>query len=175
MSCFPPDNRKECRRRAALLQGLLRLLLRVEIFLDHQRHLEDDRVIELAQIESRQLFNLFQTVDEGVAMYEELSRGLGDVEVVFKELVDCVERLLIQRLDRVFLEDLAEEHFAQGRRQLVDDAADAEVFVVNDGLLGVEDLADLDRGLGLLVAVGKLAQVLRDGADADSIGEYSAS
>ena len=60
-------------------------------------------------------------------MDEELSGRLGNVEVVFKELVDGEEGLLIQGVDGVLLKDLLEEHLAHHRGQLVDQPADAQV------------------------------------------------
>ena len=100
-------------------------------------------------------------------MHIELARRLGDVEVVLEEAVDRVERVVVERFDRVFLERLGEEHFAQRDRQLIDDAADAEVLIVDDGLLVFEDLAHVDGDLRLFVAVGQLAQMAGRRADAD--------
>ena len=86
-------------------------------------------------------------------MDEQLSGRLGDVEVILEELVDREQRLLIERVDGVLLEDLGQENFTQGRRQLVDQSADAKVFIVDDGFFGVEDLADLDGNLRLFERV----------------------
>ena len=57
-----------------------------EILADHERDLENDGVIELAQVETGQFFDLFETVDQRVAVYEQLARGLGNVQIVFEEL-----------------------------------------------------------------------------------------
>ena len=97
----------------------------------------------------------------------ELARRLRNVEIVLKEAIDRVERVLIERLDGVFLERFGQEHLAQRRRQLINDAADAEVVIVNDRLLVFKHLADLDGDLRLLIAVGQLAQVVGRRADAD--------
>ena len=51
-------------------------------------------------------------------MDKQLSGRLGDVEVILEELVDREQRLLIERVDGVLLEDLGQENFTQGRRQL---------------------------------------------------------
>ena len=72
------------------------------------------------------------------------------------------------------LEDLLQEHLAQRRRQLIDQAADAEVLIVDDKLLGVEHLADLNGDLRLLVGLGKVAQVARHRADTDDDGALAA-
>ena len=70
-------------------------------------------MIELAQVETGQLFDLLETVDQRVAVYEQLARGLGNVQIVFEELLDGEQGLLVERVDRTLLEHLAEEHFAQ--------------------------------------------------------------
>ena len=108
-----------------------------------------------------ELLDLLQTVDQRVSVDEQLAGGLGDVQVVLKELVDGEQRLLIERVDGVLLEHLGQEDLAECRRQLIDQAADAKVFIVDDGLFGVEDLADLNGDLRLLVGVGQLAQMAR--------------
>ena len=103
-------------------------------------------------------------------MDEQLSRRFGEDEVVLEELVDRKERLLVERVDGVLLEDLLQEHFAQCRRQLINEAADAEVFIADDVLLGVEDLADLDRHLRFLIGLREVAQVRRHRANTDDHG-----
>ena len=89
-------------------------------------------------------------------MDEQLPSGLGDVQVVLKELVDGEQRLLIQRIDGVLLEHLLQKHLAQGGGQLIDQAADAQILVVDDIALGVEHLAHLDGDLGLLIGLGQI-------------------
>ena len=100
-------------------------------------------------------------------MYKKLSRSLRYIQAVLKELVDGEQRLLIERIDGILLEHLGQEDLTERRRQLVDEAADAEVFIVDDRLFRLEDLADLDGDLCLLVGIGQLAQMLGDRADAD--------
>ena len=87
-------------------------------------------------------------------MDKQLSGRLGHVQVVFEELVDGKQGLLVQRVNGIFLEDLLEEHFAQGRGQLINQAADTQILIIDDVLLGVEDLAHLNGDLGLLIALG---------------------
>ena len=92
-------------------------------------------------------------------MDKQLSGRLGDVQIVLKELVDREQRLLIERVDGVLLEHLGQEDLAERRRKLIDQAADAEIFIGDDRFFGVEDLADLNGDLCLLIGVGQLAQV----------------
>ena len=148
-------------------RSVLGCILRVEVFFDHHGDLEHYGVVKLAQVQAGDLFYLLKPVHQGVAVDVQLAACLRYVQVVLKELVYRLQRVRIQGLDGVLLEDLGEEHLAQGGRQLVDDAANAEILVVDDGLLSVEDLADLDGDLGFLIPVGQLAQVVGRRADAD--------
>ena len=138
-----------------------------QVLLDHEGDLEGDGVVELPQVQAGELLDLLQPVDQGVAVDEELPGGLGDVQVVLEELVDGEEGLLVQGVDGVLLEDLHQEHLTQGSGELVDQPPDAQVLIVDDILLRVEDLAHLNGDLGLLVALGQLPQVQGHGADAD--------
>ena len=124
-------------------------------------------MVKLAQVQAGDLLYLLKPVHQGIAVDVQLAACLRYVQVVLKELVYRLQRVRVQGPYGVLLEDLGEEHLAEGGGQLVDDAADAEILVVDDGLLGVEHLADLDGDLGFLVAVGQLAQVVSRGADAD--------
>ena len=103
------------------------------VFLDHQGDLEDDGIVKFAQVKASQLLDLLKTVDQRVAVDEQLARGLGDVQAVLKEHIDGKEGLLIERINGVFLKDLGQENLAQRRRKLIDQTADAEIFVVDDG------------------------------------------
>ena len=42
-----------------------------QVFLDHERHLEDDGVVELPEVQARELLDLLQAVDQGVAVDED--------------------------------------------------------------------------------------------------------
>ena len=99
-------------------------------------------------------------------MDKQLAGRLGHVQVILEELVDGEQRLLIQGVDGVLLEHLLQEHLAQGGGKLIDQAADAQILVVDDIPLGVKDLAHLDGDLGLLIRLGQLTQMLGHGADA---------
>ena len=106
-----------------------------KVLFDHERDLEGDGVVELTQVESRELLDLFKTVDKRISVDEQLARRFREDQVILEELVDREERLLVERIDRVLLENLLQEHFAQCRRQLINNAADAEVVIVDDRLL----------------------------------------
>ena len=107
----------------------------IQILFYHHGDFKNDGVIKFPQIQPGELLDLLQAVDQRVAVHIQLARGLGDVEVILKKLVDRLKRILIERLDRVLLEDLVEEHLAQRGRELIDDAAQAEVLIIDDRLL----------------------------------------
>ena len=115
-----------------------------KVFSNHERYLKYDRVIELTQVQTGQLLDLLKTVHQRIAVYEQLTRGLGYVQVVLEELLNREQRLLIEGVDGILLEHLGQEDLAERRRQLIDEPPDAQVFIVDDGLLRVEHLADLD-------------------------------
>ena len=70
-----------------------------QIFLDHQRHLKDDGIIEVAQVKAGQLADLLKAVDQRVAVNEQTAARLGDVQVVLKEALDREQRLGIEGVD----------------------------------------------------------------------------
>ena len=57
-------------------------------------------MVELTQVQAGQLLDLLQTVHQGITVDKQLTRSLGNVQVVLKELIDGEQRLLIQRVDR---------------------------------------------------------------------------
>ena len=101
-------------------------------------------------------------------MYKELSRGLRNVEVVFEEALDSEEGLLVEALDAAALEYLLEEHFAEGRRKLIDKTGDAEVIIAYDSALGVEYLGDLKGRLCFLEGTRQILDASNGGADTDN-------
>ena len=103
-------------------------------------------------------------------MDKQLPGRLGHVQIVLKELIDGEQRLLIQGVDGILLENLLQEHLAQGGGQLIDQPADAQILIVDDIALGVKDLAHLDGDLGLLIGLGQIPQVQGQGADAHEHG-----
>ena len=96
-------------------------------------------MVKLSQIQAGELLDLLQTIHQGVAVDEELSGGLGHIQVVLKELVDGEEGLLIQRINGVLLEDFRQENLAQSSGQLVNQAADSQVLIVHDALFRVKE------------------------------------
>ena len=86
-----------------MLRSILHRLIG-EILLDHESHLEDNGMVEFAQIETGELLDLFQTIDEGISVNKQLAGSLGDIQVVLKELLDGEESLLVERLDGALLE-----------------------------------------------------------------------
>ena len=81
----------------------------VEVLLDHKSYLEHDSVLEFAQVKTGELLDLFKSVHQSVAVYEQLTRGLGNVEVVFEEALDGEQGLLIEALDGTALEYFLQE------------------------------------------------------------------
>ena len=75
---FPQGYFRENQQRSAGAVFYVNLLaLRVnaaagQVLLDHQRHLEGNGIVELPQIQTRQLLDLLQTVHQGVAVDEQL-------------------------------------------------------------------------------------------------------
>ena len=66
-----------------------------KVFSNHERYLKYDRVIELTQIQTGQLFDLLKAVHQRIAVYEQLARRLGHVQVVLEELLNREQRLLM--------------------------------------------------------------------------------
>ena len=75
-----------------------------EVFLYHQRDLEDYRVVEFAQVEPGQLLDLFQAVNQRVAVHKQTAAGFGNVQVVLKEALDGEQRFRVKRINAVLLE-----------------------------------------------------------------------
>ena len=80
--------------------------VRGQVLLHHQRHLKDDSVVKLPQIETRQLLDLLQAIHQGIAVNKQLTAGLGNIQVVLKELLNGEKGLVIQAFDGAFLKDL---------------------------------------------------------------------
>ena len=147
-----------------------------QVFAYHQSHFEHNRMVELTQIQAGQLLDLLQTVHQGVTVHEQLTGGLRHIQIVLKELVDGEQSLLIQRVDGILLEHLRQEDVTQGGGQLVDQAANTQVLVVHDALFGIEHLTHFDSGLGFLVSIRKLAQMLSHSTDTnDGLDEQLAA
>ena len=61
-------------------------------------------MIEFPQIQTGELLDLLQTINQSVTVNEQLPGSFGNVQVVLKELIDGEQGLLIQRLDGVLLD-----------------------------------------------------------------------
>ena len=72
------------------------------------------------------------------------------------ELIDGEKRFLVKRINGVLLEHFLQEHLTQDSGQLINQSADAQVLIVDDGLLVLKDLAHINGSLGLLISIGKL-------------------
>ena len=103
-------------------------------------------------------------------MDEELPGRFRDIQVVFKEAVDGKQGLLIQGVNGVLLKDFLEEHLAKGGRQLVNQAANAQVLIVDHIFFRVEHLAHINGNLRLLIGLGQIPQMGGNGADAHHHG-----
>ena len=58
-----------------------------QILADHQCHAEHDSMVELTQIQTGELADLFQTVDQSVAVYEQFPGSLGTFRLFSKNLL----------------------------------------------------------------------------------------
>ena len=56
-----------------------------KVFLDHHGDLEGDGVIKLTEVKSRQLTDLFKSVNKRISVDEELSRCLGTLRLFSKK------------------------------------------------------------------------------------------
>ena len=69
------------------------------------RHLEGNGVVKFPEIQPGELLDLLQTVYQRIAVDKQLAGRFGHVQIVFKELVDSEQCLLIQRVNGVLLKD----------------------------------------------------------------------
>ena len=100
-------------------------------------------------------------------MNKELSRGFGNVEVVFEEALDCEQGFVVEGFDRALLEYLLKEGFAEGCGEMIDKSCDTEVIVAYDILFGVEYLTYFDSYLRLLEGTCKILNAHNGSTDTD--------
>ena len=124
-------------------------------------------MVEFSKVKTRELLDLLKAVHESISVYEKLSRSFRNVQVVLKELLYSKERFVVERLYAAFLEHLFEESFAEGGGQVVYQPCYTEVVVRNYHLIGVEYLADFERGLRFLKAARKISYAFYYRAYAD--------
>ena len=98
-------------------------------------------------------------------MDEQLPGRLRNVQVILEKPVNGEQRLFIQRVNGVLLENLLQKHLAKRRRQLVNQPANAQVFIVNHILLRIENLAHVNGNLRFLIGFCQIPQVHGNGAD----------
>ena len=154
--------------KCAVKSGYEIVITGAEVLLDHEGYLKHDSVVKFAQIQPGKLLDFLKAIYQGISVDKELSGRFGNVQIVFKELIDSVESFLIEGIDGVLLEYLIEIHLAKSGGQLIDKAADAEVIVMNYHLVVFKYLADLDSHHCLLIALSKLAEVAGNGAYTDN-------
>ena len=125
------------------MQGLSLIFLVIQIFHiinDHQCDLEGQCIIEAAQVQPGALLDLLNTIHQSVTMYKQLSGSLRHVQIVLKELVQCIQCLFVKVVRYIVSEDLFDEDFAQIHRKLIDQSSDSQCAVRNYFLLCIEDL-----------------------------------
>ena len=75
-------------------------------------------------------------------MHKQTAAGFGNVQVVLKKALDGEQRFRVQRINAVLLEYFAQECFAQGGRQLINQAGNAQVIIADDLLFGIKYLTN---------------------------------
>ena len=65
-----------------------------QVLLDHQRHLKDDGIVELTQIQTGQFFDLFQTIHQRVAVDKQ-----GSIESLDQETLFTIQRFFENNLN----------------------------------------------------------------------------
>ena len=86
-------------------------------------------MVELAQIQTGQLADLLQTINQSIAVDKQLPGSLGNVQAVLKELIDGKQSLLIQRIQGILLEDFPQENLTQGGGQLINQTANTQILI----------------------------------------------
>ena len=141
--------------------------LTVEILLNHKSNLEGYSVVELTKIKAGELSDLLKTVNEGVSVYEELSGGFGNVEVVLEEALYGHKSFTVERLKRSLLEYFLEEDLTKSGGELINKSADAEVLVRHNGTLNVKYLAYFKSNSCFLVSLCKILELFYDRGNTD--------
>ena len=62
-------------------------------------------MVKLTQVKSCYLLYLFKSVDQSVAVNKQLSRSLRNIEVIFKETLNCEQGFLVEAFNRAALEN----------------------------------------------------------------------
>ena len=83
-----------------------------QVLLDHQRHLEGDGVVKLPQVQSGELFDLLQPVDERIQVDEKLSRCHRNIQAVFKKFINCRLGFFVKLINGISGKYFFQEHLA---------------------------------------------------------------
>ena len=79
----PKDSKiKLYKGEEASLQFMLSCVSGGQVLANHQRNLKDDGVIKLTQVQTGQLLDLLQAVNQSVAVNKQLPGGLGNVPLI---------------------------------------------------------------------------------------------
>ena len=92
-------------------------------------------------------------------MHKQLPGGFGNVQVVFKELVDGCEHFLIQFLRNGVTENLLDENSAQVNGKLVNQTSYSQCAVRHNILFRVENLANIQRHFRFLIGFGNVLKL----------------
>ena len=104
------------------------ILLRIQILQivdHHQRNLEPESIVKIADIQTGLLLQLLDPVNQRVAVNEKLSGRLGYVQIVLKEAVDGRKRLCIQIIRYILTEHFVNKYIAQVGGKLIDQPSNA--------------------------------------------------
>ena len=113
----------------------------------HQSNLKRDCIVKFSEVKSCQFFDFIQAVNESISVNEHFSRGFGNVQIVCKEALNRGKRFSVQSFDGAFFENFVEEHFAKCGGKLIDQSANAEIIVADDGFIRIEHTADFESCL----------------------------
>ena len=89
------------------------------VFYHHQGDLKGNRVFKHSQVQSRAFLEFVQPVYQSISVNIKLSGGFGNIQAVFKELVDSYQSLFVKIIRRLVLKDFLNEHLAQRYRKLI--------------------------------------------------------
>ena len=89
----------------------------------------------------------------------QLTACFGYVQVVFKEFIYRCQCFIIEIIHRQSMQNLLDEHPAQRQRQLINQATDAQLFIVHDIFIRLKDFANLQRHLRFLIGTGNILQI----------------
>ena len=88
------------------------MLYIIHVFNYHQCHLECNGIFKGTKIEVCHLLDLVKPVYKGISMDVQLSRCLGNIQVILEELVDGNDSLIIKIRRHLSVKYLLDEHLA---------------------------------------------------------------